>query len=219
MNLKKIAIAAAVAGLSLTVSRAQVVNAPQVIPAITPTPAQIPFGPTLDVIPYVSADGYSVQMSIVPTLTEFLGYDTEFAQTFTTVVGNQPVQPTPLPSFRVRQVVTSATVWDGQTIVLGGLIAENVAKTKDKVPILGDIPFLGRFFRSEASRQEKKNLVIFVTPTIIDPAGNRMFDKENPPYDPNTIPPQPPGSLSSTTTTTTTTTTTPIPPPTAAPAP
>jgi general secretion pathway protein D len=192
MNLKKIAIAAAVAGLSLIGARAQVVQAPQVVPAIVPTPAQIPFGPTLDVIPYVSADGYTVQMSIVPTLTEFLGYDTEFAQTFTTVVGNQPVQPTPLPSFRVRQVVTSATVWDGQTIVLGGLIAENVNKKKDKVPVLGDIPLLGRLFRSESSRSEKKNLVIFVTPTIIDPAGNRIFDKENPPYDPNTIPAQAP---------------------------
>jgi general secretion pathway protein D len=215
MNLKKIGIVAALAGLSLTETRAQVVQPAPVVPAIVPTPAQIPFGPTLDVIPYVSADGYSVQMSIVPTLTEFLGYDTEFAQTFTTVVGNQPVQPTPLPSFRVRQVVTSATVWDGQTIVLGGLIAENVQKTKDKVPVLGDIPLLGRLFRSESTRSEKKNLIIFVTPTIIDPAGNRIFDRENPPYDPNTIPPQPPtgivpaGTAPTTTTTTTTTITTP----------
>ena len=195
MNLKKIAIAAAIAELSFTSIHAQVVQAPQVVPAIIPTPAQIPFGPTLDVIPYVSADGYTVQMSIVPTLTEFLGYDTEFAQTFQTVVGNQPLQPTPLPSFRVRQVVTSATVWDGQTIVLGGLIAENVTKTKDKVPVLGDIPLLGRLFRSETSRSVKKNLVIFVTPTIIDPAGNRIFDKENPPYDPNTVPPQAPRAI------------------------
>lgn len=206
MNLKKIAIAAAVAGLSLTVSRGQAIVAPQVVPAIIPTPAQIPFGATLDVIPYVSADGYSVQMSIVPTLSEFLGYDTEFANTFRTVVGNQEVQPTPLPNFRVRQVVTSATVWDGQTIVLGGLIAENVSKTKDKVPVLGDIPFLGRLFRSEKSLSVKKNLVIFVTPTIIDPAGNRIFDKENPPYDPNTIPPQAPGALTPSVSTTTTTT-------------
>src|SRR5262245_10081667 len=99
MNLKRIAIASAVAGLmGLTTTRAQVVNAPQVVPAVTPTPAQIPFGPVLDVIPYVNADGYTIQMSIVPTLTEFLGYDTEFAQTFQTVVGNQPVQPTPLPA-------------------------------------------------------------------------------------------------------------------------
>src|SRR5258705_8871002 len=97
MNLKKIAIAVMMAGLGLTASRAQVVNAPQVVPAIVPAAAQIPFGPVLDVIPYVSADGYSIQMSIVPTLTEFLGYDTDVAQTFQTIVGNQQLQPTPLP--------------------------------------------------------------------------------------------------------------------------
>ena len=190
MKLKNFAIAAIVAGLGLVGVRAQVVNAPQVVPAITPTPAQIPFGPVLDVIPYVSADGYSIEMSIVPTLTEFLGYDTEGATIFQTIVGTQPVQPTPLPRFRVRQVVTSANVWDGQTVVLGGLIAENVTKSKDKVPVLGDIPLVGRLFRSERSTSEKRNLVVFVTPKLIDPAGNRIHTPDNLPYDPNVIPPQ-----------------------------
>jgi len=190
MNLKKIAIAVAAVGIGMTISRAQVVQAPQVVPAILPTPAQIPFGPVLDVIPYVSADGYTIQMSIVPTLTEFLGYDSDVAQTFQTIVGNQQLQPTPLPRFRVRQVVTSSIVWDGQTVVLGGLIAENVTKSKDKVPVLGDIPLLGRLFRSERSTSEKRNLVVFVTPKLIDPAGNRVHVADNLPYDPNVIPPQ-----------------------------
>src|SRR5687767_5199421 len=194
MNLKRIAIAMTVAALGLSVSRAQVVQAPPVIPAIVPAAAQIPFGPVLDVIPYVSADGYSIEMSIVPTLTEFLGYDTDVASTFQTIVGNQQLQPTPLPRFRVRQVVTSAVVWDGQTIVLGGLIAENVSKTMDKVPVLGDIPFLGRLFRSDRSTSEKRNLVVFVTPKLIDPAGNRVHTSDNLPYDPNVLPAQPPSS-------------------------
>ena len=195
MNLKKIAVAMTVAALGLSVSRAQVVQPPQVIPAITPAAAQIPFGPVLDVIPYVSADGYTIEMSIVPTLTEFLGYDTDVASTFQTIVGNQQLQPTPLPRFRVRQVVTSAVVWDGQTIVLGGLIAENVNKTKDKVPVLGDIPFVGRLFRSERSTSEKRNLVVFVTPKLIDPAGNRVHASDSLPYDPNVIPAQPVTSM------------------------
>lgn len=179
--------------------QAQVLQQAQTIPAITPQAAQIPFGSVLDVIPYVSADGYTIQMSIVPTLTEFLGYDTENARQFQTVVGNALVQPTPLPKFRVRQVTTSAIVWDGQTIVLGGLIAETVSKNRSKVPIMGDIPLLGRFFRSEFKNSVKKNLVIFVSPTIIDPAGNRIHPPEYPsdptyrlPYDPATIPPQVP---------------------------
>jgi type II secretory pathway component GspD/PulD (secretin) len=167
---------------------AQVVQQPQAIPAVQPIPAAIPFGQTLDVIPYVSADGYTIQLNIVPTFTEFLGYDTDLARQFRTVVPDLPVQDTPLPRFRVRQVATSAIVWDGQTVVLGGLIAENVRKTREKVPVLGDIPFIGRLFRTEAADSTKKNLVIFVTPTIIDPAGNRVHAPDNLPYDPNRIP-------------------------------
>jgi general secretion pathway protein D len=94
----------------------------------------------------------------------------------------------------VRQITTSATVWDGQTVVLGGLISDNVNRTRDKVPILGDIPLLGRLFRSESSSTSKKNLVVFVTAKIIDPAGNRVHADDNLPYDPNTIPVQKPGA-------------------------
>jgi general secretion pathway protein D len=193
MSNKKSIIAVAAMVFSVAV-KGQIVQQPQVIPAVQPQPAQIPFGPVLDVIPYVSADGYSIQMSIVPTLTEFLGYDTENARQFQTVIGSTPTQPTPLPGFRVRQITTSAIVWDGQTVVLGGLIAENVTKTKDKVPVLGDIPLLGRLFRSESSSSTKKNLVVFVTPTIIDPAGNRVHTPDNLPYDPATVPEQKPVS-------------------------
>ena len=65
-------------------------------------------------------------------------------------------------------------------------------KKKDKIPVLGDIPLLGRLFRAESSSAIKKNLVIFVTPTIIDPAGNGVHTPDNMPYDPSKIPPQKP---------------------------
>lgn len=188
----KIIVLATLIGLSIAQSQAQVVQQPQAIPAVTTLIAPMSFGQILDVVPWVSADGYTVQMNIVPTFTEFLGYDTEAARQFRTVVPGVPVQDTPLPRFRTRQVATTAIVWDGQTIVLGGLIAENVRKTREKVPVLGDIPFLGRLFRSEAADSTKKNLVIFVTPTIIDPAGNRVHSPDNLPYDPNRIPEQKP---------------------------
>ncbi len=158
----------------------------------TYTTITIPAGTTLDVIPSVSADGYTIQMTLIPTITEFVGYDTSpFISQVQVVgtVGASPLQAAqPLPRLRVRQVTTSAIVWDGQTVVLGGLISENIKKTKDKVPVLGDIPLLGRLFRSESSSNEKKHLVIFVTPTIIDPAGNRVHTPDNLPYDPNSTP-------------------------------
>ena len=186
----KLIIIAAVLGFGVLRSGAQVVQNPQAIPAVTPVAAPIPFGQTLDVIPYVSADGYTIQMHIMPTFTEFLGYDTDAARQFRTVVPGVPVQDTPLPRFRVRQVATSSIVWDGQTVVLGGLIAERVRKSREKVPVLGDIPFVGRLFRSESADSTKVNLVMFVTPTIIDPAGNRIHSPDNLPYDPNRIPEQ-----------------------------
>ncbi len=159
----------------------------------------LPFGPTLDVIPYVSADGFTIQMTIIPTITEFLGYDDpgKFVPQAQSVSGGTGgaaipiVGQLPLPHFRLRQVTTSATVWDGQTIVLGGLITEDVTKVKDKVPVLGDLPFVGRLFRSESSATAKKNLVIFVTPTIIDPSGNRAHTEDEMPFAQTLIPPQP----------------------------
>lgn len=164
---------------------------------IITTPAEL--GPILDVIPYVSADGYTIQMTIIPTLKEFTGYDLETAQLFqaqAVSVGGAPTstirQNVPLPNFRLRQVATTAVVWDGQTVVLGGLISESETKTKDKVPFLGDLPLLGRLFRSESNTSEKKNLMIFVTPTIIDPAGNRVHSEEEMPFAKSAIPTQAP---------------------------
>ena len=155
----------------------------------------LPVGPTLDVIPYVSADGFTIQMTIIPTIVEFLGYDDpggfvpQVQSVGTGATGVPLTAQLPLPRIRLRQVTTSAIVWDGQTVVLGGLITEDVTKLKDKIPFLGDLPLLGRFFRSESSSSNKKNLMIFVTPTIIDPAGNRVHSEDEMPFA-NTVPTQ-----------------------------
>jgi general secretion pathway protein D len=155
-----------------------------------------PFGPVLDVIPYVSADEYTIQMTLIPSLTEFVGYDDPgaFVPQVQAVAGNIGVPLTaqlPLPRFRSRQVTTSCAVWDGQTVVLGGLISEETTKIKDKVPVLGDLPWFGRLFRSESTGSFKKNLMIFVTPTIIDPSGNRVHTDDDLPFAQNSIPQQP----------------------------
>ena len=157
----------------------------------------VPLGPTLDVLPYVSADGFSVQMTLIPNLTEFIGFDdpgpfVPQAQSVAAGVAGVPLTSVlALPRFRVRSVVTSAIIWDGQTIVLGGLISEDVRNIKDKIPVLGDLPLMGRLFRSESKSTSKKNLIIFVTPTIVDPAGNRVNTDEELPFGMNPIPPQP----------------------------
>jgi general secretion pathway protein D len=75
------------------------------------------------------------------------------------------------PIFSTRKVTTSVSIWDGQTIALGGLVREDVQKVEDKVPILGDIPLAGRLFRSNVDQKIKRNLIIFVTARLMDAEG------------------------------------------------
>ena len=165
---------------------------------LQPSSISLATGPTLDVVPYVSADGYTVQMTLLPSIVDFLGYgnpDIGEAAAFEATLQAQSGglrSPVPLPRFQVRQVTTSCIVWDGQTVFLGGLLSDQTTRQRDKVPVLGDLPFFGRLFRSERSSTSKKNLVIFVTPKIIDPAGNRVHPEDNLPFDPNSIPAQRP---------------------------
>jgi type II secretory pathway component GspD/PulD (secretin) len=123
-----------------------------------------PFGPTLDVVPYVCADGYTIQMTVMPNVTEFLGY--EDPKALANYATNFSGATMPLPKTRVRKMNTSAIVWDGQTMVLGNLTDELVVSgpngTASRQPFTGD---------------KKKQLLIFITPTIIDPAGNRVHNE------------------------------------------
>jgi len=168
-----------------------------IAPSIGYSTTAFGLGPSLDVMPTVSADGFSVQMVLLPTILEFIGYDNPGAfvpqaEAATQLGPGTPLTAVlPLPRFRVREVVTTCNVWDGQTVVLGGLISETITKVKDQVPVLGDLPLLGRLFRSESSDSEKDNVLIFVTPTIIDPAGNRVHNDEDMPFARNSVPPQP----------------------------
>ena len=101
--------------------------------------------------------------------------------------------PNLLPKFTVRQVVTTVNIWDNQTIVLGGLISSSVQSTLDKIPMIGDLPLVGKLFQSQTKTSVKKNLMIFVTATIVDPAGNRVHSDDELPFAQSTIPPQQPG--------------------------
>jgi general secretion pathway protein D len=145
------------------------------------TTVTLPFGPTLDVIPYVSADDVSIQMSIIPSYTEFIGYDDpgDFVPV-QTGPGVPPVRARlPLPRIRLRSVTTSAIVWDGQTVALGGLIREDVQKVNDKVPILGDMPLAGRLFRSNVDQKIKKNLIVFVTARLMNAEGQPLLQQDD----------------------------------------
>jgi general secretion pathway protein D len=136
---------------------------------------------------------------LIPSDTEFGGYDTISA---TAIPGYNPgaalagiangtALPVALPDFTVRQVVTTVNVWDNQTVVLGGLITSTIQNTKDKVPFLGDLPVFGKLFQSQSKTEQKDNLMIFVTATIVDPAGNRVHSDDQLPFAKGAVPMQP----------------------------
>jgi len=162
------------------------------VSAITPSEQQIETGPILDVVPYVLSDGYTINLTLIPSLIEFSGYQTPPSLGgFTTGGLNVVLLPTALPEFSVREVTTTVNVWDGQTVVLGGLIQSQILEQKDTVPVLGDVPILGRLFQSSQKTESKRNLMIFVTATLIDPAGSRVHSDDELPFAQSGVPPQP----------------------------
>ena len=173
---------------------AQVVQQAVQTSAITPILQTVETGPILDVVPVVLSDGYTINLTLIPTLTEFNGYDTP--PNIPTVTGNLNVVQLQivLPDFSVREVVTTVNVWDNQTVVLGGLISSSVQDTKDEVPVLGDLPLVGKLFQSQSKSTVKNNLMIFVTTQIVDPAGNRVHSDDELPFAQGgpVVPPQPP---------------------------
>ena len=82
--------------------------------------------------------------------------------------------PMEQPFFHVRSIDSNVSVYPGATIVMGGLITEARKAMDDKVPFLGDIPFIGRFFRSHSEQTSKRNLLIFVTTRLVDVQGREV---------------------------------------------
>ncbi len=82
--------------------------------------------------------------------------------------------PMEQPFFHKREIKSSVSIYPGATIVMGGLITEQRKAMDDKVPFLGDLPFIGRLFRSHAEQTDKRNLLIFVTTRLVDVRGREV---------------------------------------------
>ena len=82
--------------------------------------------------------------------------------------------PMEQPFFHVRSIDSKVSITPGSTVVMGGLITEARKAMDDKIPFLGDLPFVGRLFRSHAEQTIKRNLLIFVTGRLITPSGREL---------------------------------------------
>ena len=105
-----------------------------------------------------------IKLKVVPQINEGDSVQLQIEQEVSNVLGANGAVDV---RFAKRQLNTSVIVQDGQMLVLGGLIDERALESESKVPLLGDIPVLGHLFKSTSTQVEKKNLMVFIKPTII----------------------------------------------------
>jgi general secretion pathway protein D len=129
-------------------------------------------GVTLEVTPTVAADD-SIALNLKPKVTEFEGFVEYGGTSIAISAGTTVVVPSGFfqPIFSTREVTTDVTVFDGATVVIGGLTREEVKTVEDRVPVLGSIPIIGAAFRSSGKTIQKKSLMVFVTANLVSPGG------------------------------------------------
>jgi Flp pilus assembly secretin CpaC/tetratricopeptide (TPR) repeat protein len=123
-------------------------------------------GILLHVKPSVGSDKKTITLAMTPEVSE----DTGTSYTYTGGVT--------IPKFTTRNLNTSVMVKNGETVVLGGLIKEVNTVIKTKVPILGDIPLFGNLFKKSTDSKERRNLLIFVTASIMEKEQNKVASSE-----------------------------------------
>ena len=144
-------------------------------------------GVVLKVEPTVDVENETIELELNPEITKFVGYDEYIVgvnsyetggNNASTFVGDGRTLVAKVPYFKTRSISTQVTISDGSTVVMGGLVDEQTDTFRDQVPLLGDIPYFGRFFRSEGSRNFKRNLLITVKATQVDDRGMTKEERE-----------------------------------------
>ncbi len=133
--------------------------------ANSPAGAEITYtnlGTILTVTPRIAADN-NVSLTVVPEVSNLAGVDSQLVPSGS---GGESSEIT-ANIYDIRRFDTTVLVPSGNTIVLGGLVTEEVTDKATKVPLLGDLPGVGRAFRSNSKERTKKNLLVFLTPTVL----------------------------------------------------
>ena len=131
-------------------------------------------GVEMSVTPNVENDD-TISLILEPRVTEFEGF-VEYGGPSVALGVDGTVVTVPAgfyqPIFSTRELSTEVTIYDGATVVMGGLTRDEVKTVRDSIPILGDLPGVGRLFRSEGETRQKRNLLIFITANLVSPGGS-----------------------------------------------
>jgi hypothetical protein len=161
--------------------------------------------PAVGLFAKVRADGYAIDLTAIQNVREFVGYDLDGHKDVWDYVESRGANaepmghrtrdsrapaPEPVRIFRDRTAESKAILWDGQTMVLGGL-SRKPRSSLNKVPLLDDLPLAGSFFMSPI-QEKRTNVLIFITPTLMDSRGKPLHTAEDMPFSEKTVPAQMP---------------------------
>jgi type II secretory pathway component GspD/PulD (secretin) len=124
-------------------------------------------GTILNVTPHITANS-NIALHVLPEVSDISSVDRQVVNGFENSAN----------VYSIRRMETHVMVPSGNTLVLGGLISDRTAHAQNKVPILGDAPGLGYFFRKSDKRRDKGNLVVFITPTIVGDSDFQPHDTQ-----------------------------------------
>ena len=139
----------------------------------TGKPSKITAGVSLDVVASIGGDGQSILLALHPVVNQNVSYVSLDGQTVDQLdeTDNNQMQIF-LPKWRTQELSTRVVVGSGQSIMMGGVLQREQRTVVESVPILGNIPGLGAFFRKRATLDKPRYLLIFVTATLIDEDGS-----------------------------------------------
>ncbi|MDB6031932.1 MAG: Type secretion system protein [Verrucomicrobiales bacterium] len=170
----------------------------------TPLSEELDVFPTLYLEPQVDADGYTIALTTKQTIRDLIGYDlgetrptwdyaeSSGANAAPTAPSSVPFTGKPKPILRLREATEKAVIWDGQTVVVSGLVATNNANVarQNRGVSTSNFSFTGSW-KSQTPSQEEKKLLVFITPTLIGEDGKPLHSPKDMPFSKNGAPPQP----------------------------
>ena len=136
-------------------------------------------GIVLSIQPTVE-DNYTITIPMTPTIQEFVGW-TDYSYDIPLEANNETrYYPNTLkmPIIESRSINTVVVSYDGETVVMGGVIRDRIAIVEDQYPILGDLPLVGRLFQSKGRGSEKVSLLIFLNNRLIKPDGSPIRENQ-----------------------------------------
>ncbi|HJO92226.1 MAG TPA: hypothetical protein QF753_02400 [Victivallales bacterium] len=140
-----------------------------------------PVGIVLEVTPYISSDRYTIDLILEPQVQTFVGWTNYSTAASITATDTDVLLYSSIKMAQIsaRTVQTQMRIFDGETVVMGGVYKDETTDIDDRIPLIGEIPLIGRLFRSEIEDIDKTNLLVFTSVKLVKPDGTPLRPYQN----------------------------------------